>query len=90
MTAKKTRRKPPKVSNNRLSRKLLEKSVADLTQRLMRQYELARAIEACTAPHEDQTMMEFNVRTVFQAQMETLVRGLDDAHRFAWTISGAE
>jgi hypothetical protein len=90
MTTKKTGRKSQKATSKRLSRTLLEKSVADLTQRLERQYELAQAIAACAAPHEDQMMAEFNARTVFQAQMETLVRGLDDAHRFAWTISGAE
>ena len=74
MIAKKTGRKSQKATSKRLSRTVLERSVADLTQRLERQYELARAIAACTAPHEDQTMTEFNVRTVFQAQMETSAR----------------
>jgi hypothetical protein len=90
MTAKKTGRKSQKTASKRLSRTLLEKSIADLTQRLERQYELARAIAACTAPHEDQTMMEFNVRTVFQAQMESLVRGLEDAYGFAQMIDRVE
>jgi hypothetical protein len=90
MTTKKTGRKSQKAASNRLSRKLLEKSVADLTQRLMRQYELARAIEACAAPHEDQLEPEFNVRVVFQAQMESLVRGLEDAYGFAQMIDRVE
>jgi hypothetical protein len=89
MTAKKTGRKSQKTASNRLSRTTLDKSVADLTQRLRRQYELAQAISACAAPHEDQTMMEFNVRTVFRARMETLVQGLDDAYDFAQIIKKA-
>jgi hypothetical protein len=52
--------------------------------------ELARAIAACTAPHEDQLMPEFNARTVFRAQMETLVQGLDDAYGFAQIINRVE
>lgn len=88
MTAKKrTSRKSQKAGRNRLSRTALEKFVDDLTQRLRRQHELARAIAACAAPHEDQLMPEFNVRTVFKAQMEILVQGLDDAYGFAQIIN---
>jgi len=87
MTTKKTGRKSQKVSNTRLSRALLEKSVADLKQRLNDNTSLRERSKPAPLLMRINPCLSY-VRTVLRAQMETLVQGLDDAYGFAQISTG--
>jgi hypothetical protein len=73
MRAKKVKR--PSKERRGLSRPALDRELVILTERLLDQVWLAKAIITANAPNEQHVVIEHRLRTVFGLQIEALERG---------------
>lgn len=88
MSRKKSDR--PSKCGRRLSRQVLDDTLTDLTERARRQVDLAEAIIRGNARTGQHTVIEYQLRQVFEVQVGALLSGLRDLHGLATILCEAE